>query len=249
MFFLDNSTLLEQITRLIRESQRVQDATYLSTISMAWSIERQEKVLGEFASARTRFCDIINGPARKTKKVAALKERAVLLTPRGRPEPLLVRVAALPCIAFDVADLTNVLTALAAKNGTLISIHDELELPPNPPAALMAAALRAFSTAKFGADLPNARKVRAENQKARTLKHIEIVKPFWHLPEPSTMELRRMASLDGKRLMAPATLVLHLGSRKDAQAVYREKQAFEQREQKRLAAMATARARKREQTS
>nr|WP_321985297.1 hypothetical protein [uncultured Lichenicoccus sp.] len=226
----------------------MQDATYLSTISMAWSIERQEKVLGKFASALTRYCDEINGPARKGRKVAALKERAVLLTPRGRPKPLLVRVAALPCIAFDITDLTSVLAALAEKNGTLLSHYDELELPPNPPAALMAKALAAFSTAKFGSDLPNARKVRAENQRARTLKHIEIVRPFWHLPEPSTQELRRMASLDGKRPMAPATLVLHLGNRREAQARHREQIEFEQREQKRLAAMAAARARKKDQT-
>ena len=216
---------------------------------MAWSIERQEKVLGEFASVRTRFCDEINGPARKGRKVAALKDRAVLLTPRGRPEPLLVRVAALPCIAFDVADLTAVLAALAVKNGTLLSIHDQLELPPNPSAALMARALAAFSTAKFGSDLPNARKVRAENQKVRTLKHIEIVRPFWHLPEPSTEELRRMASLDGKRPMAPATLVHHLGSRRGAQAIYREQETFKQREQKRLVAMAAAHARRRSKSN
>ena len=225
------------------------EAPYLSTISMAWSIERQEGVLGEFASSRTRFCDIINGPARKGRKVAALKDRAVLLTPRGRPEPLVVRVAALPCIAFDISDLTAVLAALAEKNGTLVSIYDGLELPPNPPAALMAKALAAFATAKFGSDLPNARKVRAENQKARTLKHIDIVKPFWHLPEPSTQELRRMASLDGKRPMAPATLVLHLGKRREAQERYRERIEFEQREQKRLAAMAVARAQKKGRTS
>lgn len=217
------------------------EATYLSTISIAWSIERQEKVLGDLVSIRSVFRDLINGPARKARKVAALTDRAVLLTPRGRPEPLRVNVAALPCLAFDFQDLTAVLAALAEKNGALVSIHDGLELPPNPPAALMAKALAAFSTAKFGADLPNARKVRAENQKAKTLKHIEIVRPFWNLPEPTTTELRRMASLDGKRPMAPATLVLHLGNRREAQARYREQIEFEQRGQKRLAAMAAAR--------
>nr|WP_321986105.1 hypothetical protein [uncultured Lichenicoccus sp.] len=215
---------------------------------MAWSIDRQEKTLGDLANVRSVFRDIIKGPARKARKVTSLTERAVLLTPRGRPEALRVSVAALPCLAFDFPDLTAVLAALAEKNATLVSVHDGLELPPNPPAALVAKALAAFSTAKFGSDLPNARKVRAANQEVETRKKIEIVRPLWPLPEPNTQELRRMASLDGKRPMAPATLVKYLGSRRAAQAFYRNEQGFKDREEKRLAAMAAARARKKEQS-
>lgn len=211
---------------------------YISNMLESWPVERQDALLAAHLGEYGVYREKLTKNVRRNRSVAALKERALMMDSARRHPGDTLYVASLACLLFDASDLIGFMAQAEAAKLTVIEMDTGTEFPPLPSAVEMERARGLLAASRTGPARETARGRAAELKKADTLRRIELVRPFWHLREPSTLALRQMAAANGKP-MAPGTLKHHLGSRPEVQANY-------EREQNREAGREAARQRKRE---
>ena len=192
---------------------------YISNISKAWTTDRQREVLASAAIAGkpSVYEDILTRRALQSSDPSFLLERATMLRPTSRRAPETIYVAALAVLARSASDLLDAFAKAAARQATIVSVSEGLTIPPDPHAAILADATRAFETGRRRAQTEGGRlagaKVSAEKRRAATAAGLDAVREDWGKPssEVSTAALTQRSGLTYK------TLNDHLGPRKKAQ--------------------------------
>lgn len=197
---------------------------YISNLSPAWPISRQEALLaaaipGWPAGVRV-FRDVLEAKARQGHSTALLVERGKLLrlSSRGAGETILI--AALPVFAWGADDLLSCITAAAARNATLRVLDVGLTILPTSTAADLHTALTAFATSRRRA-LEQGRasiggQVSAAKRSGDAKAAAETIRAQWALPSD---DYPTLALLD-KAGISRNTAKLYLGKRSDAQRIH-----------------------------
>lgn len=196
---------------------------YLSNISPLWPLGRQEKVLAPLVPGWPdvpTYCDTLSANVRKAHNAGSLLQRASMLRPTARrPGDETVYVASLACLAWGVADFSNVLAAMSDRDTSLVVIDTNTTIPPDAGARVLAAAVKAFVAAKRsvtgGGPIVGAL-ASAAMRRAETNDAIRKIEGRWKLPTKDypTWQLLTEAQLSRN------TVVDRLGKRPDAQRRY-----------------------------
>ena len=199
---------------------------YLSTLSPKWTLDAQREKLGK---REAEYVDIL-GPtllarvrdpaAKPADRDACLKQRATMLRPTSRTTPEEIEVASFLCLAPNMADFLDVVARASARNATLVDLSTGRRITGGQGAEELAREIPFFREAlrgrANGTRTEYAAKIEADGR-ARAI----AVADLWKLPneEAPIDMIRERAGRPGKP-MAPATLVKHLGVRRDAQRLY-----------------------------
>lgn len=200
---------------------------YLSTLSDQWLIERQRELLGtrerEYvdeikAAALARLRDPDTKPAQRDKD---LKMRASMLARSSRTDPEVCEVASFLCLAVNTADLLDVVARASARGISLVALDTGRQITAGPGAEELAREIPFFQAAlrRRGLQTRTEHAAKLEEnarQRARAVEHLYRLSD-----DEMPLDAVRQAAADSHgRPMAPATLVKHLGKRKDAQRLY-----------------------------
>lgn len=206
---------------------------YTSNISKLWPLARQHDVLAKVQGWEKlpRYTDTLTRRGLQARTPDLLEERGDMLRPTSRRSGETIYVASLAVLAFGATDLVNVLAAAAARRATIEVLADDLTIPPDAPAAVVAEVMAAWERAKRRALTEGGRlagvKVATERRRAATAVALDKVREDWSRPsdEVSTAELIERSGLTYK------TLHEHFGPRKKAQrARLRKEQRAARRE-------------------
>jgi hypothetical protein len=197
---------------------------YLSNLSPAWPISRQEELLATalpgWPKGVTVHRDIMKARDRQAHQTDRLVERAKLLRPSSRPSGETIWLAALPVLAWGANDLLACLTLAASRNATVRVLQPPLTLLPSATAADLHEAMASFADGKKRAaeavrGLVGG-KVSGELRKAAARQKAETIKTEWSLPSD---DYPTLALLD-KAGISRNTAKLYLGPRAEAQRVH-----------------------------
>lgn len=205
------------------------DRVYISTISAAWTVQRQRELLADVLpkAGAAVYEEAISQTARKLHRGADLKERADMLKPTSRRTPETIHVASLSVLAWDAADLVSALAAAAARNATVRAHDVGLDIAPDAATERVHEAVQAFTRTRRDAQTSIGRaggwKVAAANREAATAAKIALIKDDWPLRTFRTPELLARAGT------TYPTVVAVLGKRPAAQAAHDKKLARQAR--------------------
>ena len=193
------------------------EKAYFSTMVAAWPIARQQALLGP--QERT-YTDTISKQAIKARKVGQLKERQSLLRPTSRREPERIVFASWQTIAMDAQDLGDVIKAAAARNATLVAVHEGETIEPHKTGEQVADIITRFSRrVRSGSKGRTKAEIAAETE-AETKSRIALIAEDWPRREKSTPILLALAGNKKGKQMAYKTACLYLGKRPEMQREY-----------------------------
>ena len=173
--------------------------SYVSNLSAAWPVEKQRSVIAEAAQREAlEYQDTLVSRYRKREW---LRERARMLRQTSGESAKTIYVAALECLAISVAELVAVITAAAQAGATIEVVADRLTIPPNPPAAVIAAAVTAWPK-QIKSGFPPSHPA----QHARVVAALDLVRDDWLKYVP-------VAALVERSGLSEATLRKYLGKR------------------------------------
>ena len=206
---------------------------YISNLSKAWPEARQREVLKPVTEGSNlpEYRDQLTRRGLQSRKPELLEERADMLRPTSRRSGETIYCAALGVLAVSPADLASVLAAAAARRATIILPGDDLTIPPDPPASVLADVMAQWEKRRRqglheGGRLAG-QKIAVERRRAATAAALDLVRDDWGKPssEVSTKALMERAGLTYK------TLNEHLGPRTKAQRAFlRREQRLARRE-------------------
>lgn len=205
---------------------------YISNISPLWPEQKQLDASVALTAAITFFKDDLKQKDRRAQRAEKLVERENMFRPTSRNTPEFVCVAALPCLAFSTDDFIYVLTKAAQRNATIRALDTGMEFTPCKRVADLHRAARIFADTKAKAKgFQNGQLgglTSAANKQAVLKAAAELARPYWHLDEPSNIDLAKTvgASVNGLKGI--------LGPREDARRKY---QAAQKRKAKKAGAI------------
>ena len=192
---------------------------YLSNISPAWTIDRQEVVLPPGAQ---QFRDVLDARDRYAHQPDRLTQRAAMLRPTRRHGGEIV-VASLAVLAWTAEDLMACLT-LAMQRGASVRVLDaDLTIAPDSGPDVLHQAAQAFAASRKR-DQAAARgerggAVSAAARVAKATNKAETIRAEWALPSEDYPTL----ALLGKAAISRNTAKLYLGPRSAAQRIHQAK--------------------------
>ncbi len=195
---------------------------YLSNISVAWPIERQEALLDERLlgwRTLTAFRDVLDARLRQGHSAANLVERAMLLRPTSRARRETIAVAAAPCFAWDGADFDQAMAALADRRAILRDLSAGQDFGPDDIAAAREAFRAGRQRAKHEALQRAGVMVSAAKRRAEKDAGIERIRERWGMPS----EVWPTAVLLAEAGASRNTVNDRLGTREEAQRKYQIK--------------------------
>lgn len=192
--------------------------SYVSNLSPAWSVEKQEAMLGN--AYGTVFRDILGPKALKDRDVSKMLGRAELLRSTGRNTNETITVASFAVLAWTWQDFGVVITAASGRQATLHALDTGWTLPPHAGPGEVIAALEAFRRVASVRRMLAGRDAVAAERKADTERRVALIADDWPKPKRSTPDLLMIAGPRPGVPMAPATARAHLGSRPKMQAAY-----------------------------
>ncbi len=197
---------------------------YISNISGAWPVERQEQLLKGFTDI---YRDELTKAQIKRRRTDELADRRRMLRPSSRDQPDRISIAAWPCFAWDTEDLLVALGHAAEKHVTIVCLSDGIEVEPFQGMPNLGRVVEAFRNAKRGARTEPGRQkgtdVAAERRRADVARRIALIADDWPKREHTTKELLLRAGTNPKTPMAYATAMKFLKARPKVQRAYEVK--------------------------
>lgn len=206
---------------------------YISNISKAWPVDRQERLIAEkipeWPDVPT-YRDDLSAAKRRGQSREAMAERGYLLKPAS-PRSEVIAFASWPVLAWDTKDLGECWSAAKARGATLMALDTGAVLGPDSGADEWMAVSEDFVAKKRSAEAGGGRRIgAAASVKVRTedvARRIALIKDDWPKPWPPTPELLQRASRErkiGRKTvlipMAYSTAAKALGPRPKAQAAF-----------------------------
>lgn len=197
--------------------------TYISNLSKAWPEADQRTAIREAiervqpGAKPPEYRDWLSRRGLQARTPDLLEERADMLRPTSRRGSETIVVAALGCLAVSPADLATVIALASARRATIEVAADGLTIPPDPPAAVVAAVMAVWERRRRQGLHERGRaagqKAAVAKRNAETAAALDLVRADW--PKPSS-EVSGRALVERSGLTMK-TLIAHLGKRKDAQ--------------------------------
>lgn len=205
--------------------------TYISNLSKLWPEAEQRRIIREAVervqpgAKPPEYRDWLSRRGLQARTPDLLEERADMLRLTSRRSTETIIVAALGCLAVSAADLTAVIAAAAARRATIEVAADGLTIPPDPPAALMAAVMAVWEKRRRQGLHERGRmagqKAAVAKRNAETQAALDKVRDDW--PKPSKeVSGRTLVERSG---LTMKTLIAHLGPRRDAQRDFLRREA------------------------
>jgi hypothetical protein len=193
---------------------------YLSDIHSAWPFSRQEAAFDAAIPGwrdMAVYRDTLRRGQRKSKSVAALHERAILLRPTSRPraDTEEIYIAAWPVLAWSPRDLVKVLGALSQRGEILIDLDTGIRILPTATPQDVAKACAAFELAcnRFGDYGRSGGHVSGQRRAEVAKSGCERIRERWGLPSSDYPTAALLAEANVSR----PTAIAYLGRREEAQ--------------------------------
>lgn len=206
---------------------------YISNISKAWPVDRQEKLIAEkiheWPDVPT-YRDDLSAAKRRGQSREAMAERGYLLKPAS-PRSEVIAFASWPVLAWDTKDLGECRAAAQERGASLMALDTGVILTPEATAGEWQAVVEDFLAKKKSAEVGGGPRIgAAASVKVRTedtARRIALIKDDWPKPWPPTPELLQRAARErkiGRKTvlipMAYSTAAKVLGPRPKAQAAF-----------------------------
>lgn len=200
---------------------------YVSNLSKVWPEAEQRRVISEWVqrvqpgAKPPEYRDILTRRGLQSRKPELLTDRAAMLRPTSRRADETIVVAALGCLAVSPADLAAVIAAASARRATLDVVADGLTIPPDPPAAVLAAVLAVWERRRrqglHEAGRMAGQRAAVAKRREKVTAALALVDQAWATDAP----LADLVALSG---LTSKTLYKHLGPRADARRAVQRKE-------------------------